>query len=59
MEQKEIVEHNFKKKYDNQNYWKFKKQQQEKKQQQFKFNVIIPPILQRDTNYPNTKDKYI
>jgi hypothetical protein len=57
MKQKDIVENNVENKYNNQKYWKFKKQQQEQKQQQFEFNVMIPPILKRDTNQP--KDKYV
>ena len=43
-------------KYDNKNYWDFKREQQD---QRFKFNVMIPPILKRDTNYPSKKNKYV
>jgi hypothetical protein len=54
MDQKYNVEKpNVENKYDNQKYLEFKKKQQE--QQQFEFNIIIPPILKRDTNQPNKK----
>jgi hypothetical protein len=57
MEQKnENVEKNVENKYDNKNYWDFKRKQQD---QQFKINVMIPPILKRDTNYPSKKNKYV
>ena len=50
------VEKNVENKYDNKNYWDFKREQQD---QRFKFNVMIPPILKRDTNYPSKKNKYV
>lgn len=50
------VEKNVENKYDNKKYWDFKRKQQD---QRFKFNVMIPPILKRDTNYPSKKNKYV
>jgi hypothetical protein len=59
MEQKidNVKNNNVENKYNNQKYWEFKKKQQNQKQQQFEFNIMIPPILKRDTNQP--KDKYV
>ena len=59
MEQKnKNVEKNVENKYDNKNYWDFKRKQQDQRFG-FEFNVMIPPILKRDTNYPSKKNKYV